>query len=431
MFRNRDRSSRGQTMVEFALILPILMFLLTGFFDLGRVVLAHDALGHAAREAARYAIVHGGSSANPCPVGPPHADAEVPVASASCPYPSPSKESIRIEAREQAAAAGSHRDRRGLLRRRLHRRHGHAPPGPGDQRARHPGRPSPSDQPSTWPPASLLGCLDVRCREHRDHAGEPLMLRTRSTDEPRGQVLVIVAVVFIAMLAFLAVLFDGANGMLTRREMQDAGDAAVLAGANVIQVGTPRGCSATPGGAPRASVALAVRTSLTANLTWYDAATAAITCPAGFENQAVAVDLTDGRTAVLRRRHRQPDPRLNPLGRGQPRHHRHRVLDRAARPRQPQLAERPARMSIRAPVGWPDGRPPGDDARQLELHCGERWSPQHERQRRQPHHAERLSDPPRRRVRGRLHDAFRRRRPPAPRRSPTRWPSCRRSTPRA
>ena len=107
MFRNRDRSSRGQTMVEFALVLPILMFLLTGFFDLGRVVLAHDALGHAAREAARYAIVHGGSSANPCPVGPPHADAEVPAASASCPYPSPSKESIRIEAREQAAAAGS------------------------------------------------------------------------------------------------------------------------------------------------------------------------------------------------------------------------------------------------------------------------------------------------------------------------------------
>jgi len=94
-------------MVEFALVLPILMFLLTGFFDIGRVVLAHDALGHAAREAARYAIVHGGSSANLCPVGPPHSAAVVPVASASCPYPSPSKESIRIEARQQAAAAGS------------------------------------------------------------------------------------------------------------------------------------------------------------------------------------------------------------------------------------------------------------------------------------------------------------------------------------
>ena len=104
---HRD-SSRGQSMVEFALILPILMFLLAGFFDLGRVVLAHDALGHAAREAARYAIVHGGSGANPCPVGPPNLPITVvPAASTSCPYPSPSKESIRIEAREQAAAAGS------------------------------------------------------------------------------------------------------------------------------------------------------------------------------------------------------------------------------------------------------------------------------------------------------------------------------------
>jgi hypothetical protein len=114
MFRNRDRSSRGQTMVEFALVLPILMFLLTGFFDLGRVVLAHDALGHAAREAARYAVVHGGTIATyggtwdgTCPVGPLPAGITPPAATSSCPYPSPSKESIRIEAREQAAAVGS------------------------------------------------------------------------------------------------------------------------------------------------------------------------------------------------------------------------------------------------------------------------------------------------------------------------------------
>ena len=94
-------------MVEFALVLPILVLLLVGFFDLGRVVLANDGLAAAAREAARYAIVHGGSRANPCPVGPAAPDAVVPVASASCLHPSPSKESIRIEAREQAEAAGS------------------------------------------------------------------------------------------------------------------------------------------------------------------------------------------------------------------------------------------------------------------------------------------------------------------------------------
>ena len=103
----RRGSSRGQSMVEFALILPVLVLLLVGFFDLGRVVVANDGLTHAAREAARLAIVHGGSSANPCPVGPPAPKAVVPLASPSCPFPSPSKESIRIEAREQAAAVGS------------------------------------------------------------------------------------------------------------------------------------------------------------------------------------------------------------------------------------------------------------------------------------------------------------------------------------
>ena len=112
MFR-RD-PSRGQSLVEFALILPVLMFMLMGFFDLGRVVLAHDALSHAAREAARYAIVHGGTTAvyggswdGTCPAGPLPAGITPPAATSSCPYPSPSKEAIYQEAREQARAAGS------------------------------------------------------------------------------------------------------------------------------------------------------------------------------------------------------------------------------------------------------------------------------------------------------------------------------------
>ena len=104
---NRRDSSRGQTMVEFALVLPVLMLLLIGFFDLGRVVLANDALSHAAREAVRYAIVHGGSTANPCPVGPLPSDITAPAPSVSCPHPSPSRQSIIDEAVAQAAAAGS------------------------------------------------------------------------------------------------------------------------------------------------------------------------------------------------------------------------------------------------------------------------------------------------------------------------------------
>jgi len=117
------------------------------------------------------------------------------------------------------------------------------------------------------------------------------MRGSRHSAEPRGQVLVIVIVAFTAMLGLLAILFDGANGMVVRRDMQDAGDAAAVASANVIHVGSPRGCSATAGGPPRASVAQAVRDSLSANLSWFDASTATITCPAGYENQAVAVEL--------------------------------------------------------------------------------------------------------------------------------------------
>ncbi len=114
----------------------------------------------------------------------------------------------------------------------------------------------------------------------------------RTDEQPRGQVMVIVAVAFTVLILFLAVLFDGANGMNTRRQMQDGGDAAALAAANVLQVGTPRGCSATSGGTtPRASVAQAARDSLATNLGWFDASTAVITCPPGYSNQAVAVEL--------------------------------------------------------------------------------------------------------------------------------------------
>lgn len=52
---NRDR--RGQTLVEFALILPIFVLLLVGVFDFGRAIYAYNTINQAAREAARLAIV--------------------------------------------------------------------------------------------------------------------------------------------------------------------------------------------------------------------------------------------------------------------------------------------------------------------------------------------------------------------------------------
>ncbi|QFT88466.1 TadE-like protein [Bacillus sp. THAF10] len=51
------KSQKGQSLVEFALILPLILFLLFGMFDMGRVLFAAIALEHAAREGARVASV--------------------------------------------------------------------------------------------------------------------------------------------------------------------------------------------------------------------------------------------------------------------------------------------------------------------------------------------------------------------------------------
>jgi hypothetical protein len=109
---NRSRrQTAGQALVETALILPLFLMLLMGIVDMGRAVWATTSLASAAREAARYAIVHGGSTSNPCPVGPPGPDSQTPPASPACPYPScvacglAAKQSI-IDAATAAAIAG-------------------------------------------------------------------------------------------------------------------------------------------------------------------------------------------------------------------------------------------------------------------------------------------------------------------------------------
>lgn len=56
MFRNSDR--RGQSLVEFALILPILILLMVGLFDLGRVVFTNNSLSDGARQGARIAAIN-------------------------------------------------------------------------------------------------------------------------------------------------------------------------------------------------------------------------------------------------------------------------------------------------------------------------------------------------------------------------------------
>jgi TadE-like protein len=63
----RDRT-RGQALVEFALVAPMLFVLILGTIEAGRFMLFYEVMNHATREGARYAIVHGADST--CPSGP-------------------------------------------------------------------------------------------------------------------------------------------------------------------------------------------------------------------------------------------------------------------------------------------------------------------------------------------------------------------------
>jgi TadE-like protein len=70
MIRRRAdaRRTRGQALVEFAFVLVPFLLLLYGIIEFGRYVYTVQVLNNAAREGARYAIVHGSTSL--CPSGP-------------------------------------------------------------------------------------------------------------------------------------------------------------------------------------------------------------------------------------------------------------------------------------------------------------------------------------------------------------------------
>jgi hypothetical protein len=51
------KRTSGQTLVEFALLLPLLLVLVMALFDIGRAILYYSVLNTAAREGTRFAIV--------------------------------------------------------------------------------------------------------------------------------------------------------------------------------------------------------------------------------------------------------------------------------------------------------------------------------------------------------------------------------------
>lgn len=67
-FQERPQAPRmgrrkGATMVEFSLVFLLLLMMVAGVFEVGRIVWTYNTLNHAAKQASRYAMVHG--SRNP------------------------------------------------------------------------------------------------------------------------------------------------------------------------------------------------------------------------------------------------------------------------------------------------------------------------------------------------------------------------------
>lgn len=78
---SRRARSRGQALVEFAFVFPLIMFLAFAFLDVGRAVFEYNTLTNAARSAARVAVVN---QVDPA-VGPWNCQATKPVESVSAP----------------------------------------------------------------------------------------------------------------------------------------------------------------------------------------------------------------------------------------------------------------------------------------------------------------------------------------------------------
>jgi Flp pilus assembly protein TadG len=62
----RRSGSRGQSLVEFSLVFPIIVLLVVGFFEIGRAVFAYNIIANAARQAVRVAVVNQLSDVTEC-----------------------------------------------------------------------------------------------------------------------------------------------------------------------------------------------------------------------------------------------------------------------------------------------------------------------------------------------------------------------------
>ncbi len=71
----RSRRQGGQSLVEFALVIPVFLLILMGVVDFGMAIYKFNGVSQAAREIARVTSVHPCAGATPCAPGlPPSAE---------------------------------------------------------------------------------------------------------------------------------------------------------------------------------------------------------------------------------------------------------------------------------------------------------------------------------------------------------------------
>jgi Flp pilus assembly protein TadG len=91
--------SQGQSLVELALLLPLIALLLVGIFDLGRAFHALITINNAGREAARYGTLHDSDGTGMCrsayqEMTNSGITVNLATVTISCPIPSPSPSTI-------------------------------------------------------------------------------------------------------------------------------------------------------------------------------------------------------------------------------------------------------------------------------------------------------------------------------------------------
>ena len=116
--------------------------------------------------------------------------------------------------------------------------------------------------------------------------------RTPRREGEEGVIVIMFAMSLVVLLAFAGLVYTGAHALVLRRQLQNAGDAGALGAANLLIVKS--GCSASgDGGAPRDTVIAAAKSAVTQNLPKYPTGAISVSCPSGYNNYAVKVDLHD------------------------------------------------------------------------------------------------------------------------------------------